>query len=55
MIPYVQIPPLKLGALELHAFGILSALGIYVGARLAARAARRYAPGDERPLVEVAP
>ena len=55
MIPYIQVPSLNLGPVELHAFGALSALGIYVGARLAARAARTYAPGDERPLVEAAP
>lgn len=55
MIPYLEIPPLKIGPLELHAFGILTALGIYTGARLAARAARRYQPGDDRPMVEVAP
>lgn len=55
MIPYFQIPPLRLGALEIHAFGVLTALGIYLGARLAARAARRYGPGDDRPLVEAAP
>lgn len=55
MIPYFQIPPLRLGALEIHAFGVLTALGIYLGARLAARAARTYQPGDDRPLVEAAP
>ncbi|AKU90223.1 prolipoprotein diacylglyceryl transferase [Vulgatibacter incomptus] len=52
MIPYFQIPPLHVGPLELHAFGALSALGIYVGARLAARAARVYEPRDDRALVE---
>lgn len=55
MIPYFQIPPLTLGPLQIHAFGVLSALGIYVGARAAAKAARRYQPGDDLPLVEVAP
>lgn len=55
MIPYFEIPPLRLGALELHAFGILTALGIWVGAQLAVRAARRYQPGDERPLLSAAP
>lgn len=55
MIPYFQIPPLRLGALEIHAFGVLTALGIYLGARLAARAARAYGPGDDRSLVEAAP
>lgn len=55
MIPYFEIPPLSLGPLEIHAFGALAALGIYAGARLAARAARRFGPGDEMPLVDAAP
>src|SRR5690606_6823048 len=55
MIPYFQLPPLRLGPIEIHAFGVLTALGIYLGARLAARAARRYGPGDDLPLVEAAP
>lgn len=52
MIPYFEIPPLSLGPVQIHAFGVLTALGIYTGARLAARAARRYGPGDDLPLVE---
>jgi phosphatidylglycerol:prolipoprotein diacylglycerol transferase len=55
MIPYFDIPPLSLGPLEIHAFGVLSALGIYFGARLAAHKARTWAPGDEMPIVEAAP
>jgi len=55
MIPYFEVPPLSLGPLEIHAFGALAALGIYVGARLAARMARTYAPGDDLPIVEAAP
>jgi len=55
MIPYFEVPPLSLGPIELHAFGLLSALGIYLGARLAARAARTFAPGSDLALVEVAP
>ena len=55
MIPYFEIPPLSLGPIELHAFGLLSALGIYFGARLAARAARAYAPGTDHAIVEAAP
>lgn len=55
MIPYFEIPPLSLGPLQLHAFGALSALGIYVGARLVARAARNYAPGSDRAVMESAP
>lgn len=55
MIPYFEIPPLSLGPLQIHAFGALAALGIYVGARLATRAARTIAPGDDAPLAEAAP
>lgn len=55
MIPYFEIPPLRLGALEIYAFGVLTALGIYLGARLASRAAKRYQPGDDRPIAEAAP
>ncbi len=55
MIPYFEVPPLSLGPLELHAFGALAALGIYVGARLAAKAARTIGPGDDLPIVEAAP
>lgn len=55
MIPYFQIPPLSLGPIDIYAFGVLTALGIFLGARLAARAARRYGPGDDLPLVEAAP
>jgi phosphatidylglycerol---prolipoprotein diacylglyceryl transferase len=55
MIPYFEVPPLSLGPLEIHAFGALAAIGIYVGARLAAFKARTYAPGDDLPIVEAAP
>lgn len=55
MIPYFQIPPLRLGPIDIYAFGVLTALGIYLGARLAARAARRYHPGNDLALVEAAP
>lgn len=56
MIPYFEIPPIPIAAgLEIHAFGILTALGILVGAHLASRAARVYAPGDDRPITDAAP
>lgn len=55
MIPYVELPSLHFGFLQLNAFNVLTALGIWTGAQLAARAARRYQPGDDRPLVEAAP
>src|SRR6185436_12261804 len=32
VIPYLDIPTLHLGALEIHAFGVLVAIGILVGA-----------------------
>ena len=51
MLPYRQPPSLALPlGLRLEAFGLLSTLGTYVGAVLGARAARRYAPGDDGPL-----
>jgi len=56
MIPYVQLPSLPLPfGLRLEAFGIVSTLGTVVGGLLAARAARRYGPGDDRPLRAMAP
>ncbi len=55
MIPWLTIPSLQLPfGVPLHPFGVLAALGIYVGARLAARAARVYGPGDDRPIQRVA-
>lgn len=40
MIPYFEPPALHLGPLTIQFFGILAALGVYVGARVAMRAAR---------------
>lgn len=54
-IPYFEVPPLKIGPLELHAFGALAALGILAAARIMAYAARTYQPGDDGPLVDMAP
>lgn len=51
VLPYIEIPALHLpGGIELHAFGALAAAGIFTGASLAARAARKYGPGDDTPL-----
>lgn len=41
MIPFFEIPALRLGPLELQPFGLLVAIGIWVGARLAVRRARQ--------------
>jgi phosphatidylglycerol:prolipoprotein diacylglycerol transferase len=56
MIPYIELPTLALPwGLRLEAFSVVSTIGIVVGGLLAARAARRYGPGDDRPLRQVAP
>ena len=56
MIPHWTIPalPLPFGE-KLDIFGVLSAAGVVLGAYLAARAARKIAPGDDGPLRDVAP
>jgi phosphatidylglycerol:prolipoprotein diacylglycerol transferase len=41
MMPYPEIPSLKLGPLEFHPFGALVAIGFMVGTHLAARRARQ--------------
>jgi phosphatidylglycerol:prolipoprotein diacylglycerol transferase len=40
VIPYFEPPALHLGPFTIQVFGILAALGVYVGARIAMRAAR---------------
>jgi phosphatidylglycerol:prolipoprotein diacylglycerol transferase len=40
VIPYLNIPPLKIGPLEIHAFGVLVAIGILVGAWVVTRRAK---------------
>ena len=40
MIPYFEPPALHLGPFTIQVFGVLAALGVYVGARIAMRAAR---------------
>jgi phosphatidylglycerol:prolipoprotein diacylglycerol transferase len=53
-IPYFELPSLHLPlGLEIHPFGVLVAIGVLVGASLAARAARTYGPGDDTPLRDV--
>lgn len=46
LIPYLEPPSIELGPLTLHAFGLLAALGILLGAHLATRAARRFGLDD---------
>jgi phosphatidylglycerol:prolipoprotein diacylglycerol transferase len=54
MIPYFELPSLQLPfGLAIQPFGVFVALGLITGAYLAARAARRYGPGDDRPLRDV--
>lgn len=56
MIPYFASPSLHLPlGQEVNAFGVLVAIGIWVGATLGARAARNYQPGEDKPLVDVTP
>lgn len=40
MVPYIEIPPLKIGSLEFHLFGALVALGFIAGTHLAAYRAK---------------
>ena len=53
MIPYFESPKYVLGPFTLETFGIFAALGIYVGARIAAGRAAR-AGLDGKPLVDFA-
>ncbi len=56
MIPYFEFPALQLPlGLKVDIFGVLSACGVALGASLAARAARKYSPGDDTPLRDVVP
>jgi phosphatidylglycerol:prolipoprotein diacylglycerol transferase len=41
VIPYFEPPALQLGPLNIQVFGLFAALGVYTGARIAMRAARR--------------
>lgn len=53
MIPYFEIPSLTLGPLELQPFGLLAALGVWTGARLAQSSARRMGL-DPAPMAQFA-
>jgi phosphatidylglycerol:prolipoprotein diacylglycerol transferase len=46
MIPYFHVPSLRLGPLELHAFGALVALGVFVAGRVALRRAEVTGPAN---------
>jgi phosphatidylglycerol:prolipoprotein diacylglycerol transferase len=55
-LPYLTLPALKLPFdQKIDVFGILSTIGVVTGAVLAARAAKWYGPGDDKPLREVVP
>ena len=53
MIPWFEPPSLQLGPVTLQAFGLLAALGVAVGVRSAAWAARRRGL-DPRPVLDYA-
>ena len=55
MLPYLSPPSLAIGPVTIHAFGILTALGVILGSRLAARAAARYARLSPEPLARAVP
>lgn len=51
MLPYLELPQLSLPlGQKVDIFGVLSTIGVGVGAVVAARAARKYGPGDDEPL-----
>ena len=51
MIPYFELPALNLPfGQRIDIFGVLSAAGVVLGAWLASRQARRYWPGNDKPL-----
>jgi phosphatidylglycerol---prolipoprotein diacylglyceryl transferase len=56
VLPYINLPALPLPfEQKIDIFGVLSTIGVVTGAVLAARAARTYGPGDDKPLREVVP
>jgi phosphatidylglycerol:prolipoprotein diacylglycerol transferase len=54
LIPYIHVPPIKLGPLTIEPFGIFVALGILFAARMLARQAEREGL-DSTPLQDYAP
>lgn len=56
MFPFIDLPalPLPFGQ-KIDIFGVLSTAGVITGALLAARAAKKYGPGDDTPLRDVVP
>ncbi|MBK7860013.1 MAG: prolipoprotein diacylglyceryl transferase [Archangiaceae bacterium] len=56
MFPYISLPhlPLPFGQ-KIDVFGVLSTAGVITGALVAARAAKKYGPGDDTPLRDVVP
>jgi phosphatidylglycerol:prolipoprotein diacylglycerol transferase len=55
-LPYFELPVLKLPfGQKIDIFGVLSTVGVVTGAVLAARAAKWYGPGDDKPLKDVVP
>ncbi len=53
MIPYFELPSVHLGPFTLQAFGLFAAAGVYLAARLTARAAEQQGL-DPRPLLDFA-
>ena len=53
MIPWFELPPLRVGPLTVQVFGVLAALGVALGARASAWAARRRGL-DPRPVLDYA-
>jgi phosphatidylglycerol:prolipoprotein diacylglycerol transferase len=56
VFPYIDLPalPLPFGQ-KIDIFGVMSTIGVVTGAVLAARAAKKYGPGDDTPLRDVVP
>ncbi|MBE9531630.1 MAG: prolipoprotein diacylglyceryl transferase [Proteobacteria bacterium] len=47
MIPYIEIPPIKLGPVEIYAFGILVMIAILIGNRVVLRRSAGYGINSE--------
>jgi len=56
VFPYIDLPvlPLPFGQ-KIDIFGVMSTAGVVTGALLAARAAKKFGPGDDTPLRDVVP